>query len=126
MKTETWQRVRTAVYPFIFLGPLVAWLLALGASYLVQDFACANAHNTGSMSGVGWLPPLLTVMNIVLLGVALGAGALAWRLARAAHRDERGEGGATWFVGVVGISVAGFSAFGIVLILVNPIVLAAC
>lgn len=110
--------------PIVLLGPPVAWLLALGLSYIGQDFACSAARSAGRASPGTGLTATVILIDIVLLLVTMAAGVLAARLY--ADRDHRRAGHTAAFVGLTGVALAVLFSFGIVLIAVNPTVLGAC
>lgn len=113
------------LFPFVLLGPPVAWLLTLSISYLGQDFACSAARSDGrALPGAG-LTTALILINVALLLLALTAGLAGARLYLAGRSRQRADRTAG-FVGLTGIVLTVLFSFGIVLIMVNPTVWAAC
>lgn len=128
------RRSRTALAPFLLLGPAVAWLLALSLSYVVHDFLCAAAETAGESAPVGPLRVGIVALNVLLLAVTVAAGILAFFVYRQARRrtDDRTDepegalAGPAQFVGAAGIGMAVLFGFGIVLIATTPVVVGAC
>lgn len=130
MVDVTTRRSRSALMPFVLLGPAVAWLLALSVSYVVHDFLCAAMRSAGEDPPVGALRVGILALNVVLLAVTVVSGVVALQLFRAArHRsDEVRESVAASarFIGAAGMGMAVLFGFGIVLIATTPVVVGAC
>lgn len=124
------RRSRSALVPFLLLGPAVAWLLALSVSYVVHDFLCAAAETAGESAPVGPLRVGIVAMNVLLLAVTVAAGILSFFVLRETRRrGDETEGtltGPARFVGAAGIGMAVLFGFGIVLIATTPVVVGAC
>jgi hypothetical protein len=113
--------VRAAVAAVIV--PAVAWALALGASYAVQDFACTAYASAGAPAPDAAVGAVVLALDAVLLLVTVAAGVLA---VRALRRGRAADDHLLGFLGALGLALAlGFGA-GIVLVAVNPLVLEVC
>lgn len=124
------RRSRSALVPFVLLGPAVAWLLSLAVSYVVHDFICAAAETAGTTAPLTGLRVGIVAFNVVLLAVAVVAGVLAVAVYRSARpsADETPKPltGPARFVGLAGIGMAVLFGLGIVLIATTPVVVGAC
>ncbi len=67
---------------FAWVGGGTAWMLHLGLSYAVAEFGCVSGWGSGTVTG------LLVAVGVAMLGVAVWATAVSWRL----RRDLRGRG----------------------------------
>ncbi|MDR7381036.1 hypothetical protein [Promicromonospora iranensis] len=106
------------------LLPPVAWLCALGLSYLVQDFACTAYASAGHSPPATVIGAVVVGLDVVLLALAVSAGIMAWRVHRQARDTEPSS--PLGFLGLLGLLLSvGFGA-GIVLVAVNPLVLEVC
>jgi hypothetical protein len=106
------------------LLPPVAWLCALGLSYLVQDFACTAYTSAGHSPPAMVIGAIVVGIDVVLLALAVSAGVVAWRVHRQARDAEPSS--PLGFLGLLGLLLSvGFGA-GIVLVAVNPLVLEVC
>lgn len=130
MVSLTSRRSRSALLPFVLLGPAVAWLLSLAVSYVVHDFFCAAAATAGTTAPVTGLRIGIVALNVVLLAVTVVAGVLAVSVYRAAREPAtaaaRPLAGPARFVGLAGIGMAVLFGLGIVLIATTPVVVGAC
>ncbi|MFC8923065.1 hypothetical protein [Cellulosimicrobium sp. NPDC057127] len=115
------RRVRAAVASV--LVPPVAWAVALGASYAVQDFACTAYASAGAPAPDAAVGAVVLALDAVLLLLTVAAGVVALRALRRARATDDDL---LRFLGALGLALAvGFGA-GIVLIAVNPLVLEVC
>lgn len=106
------------------LVPPVAWLGALGLSYLVQDFACTAYISAGQAPPTTAIGVAVVGLDAVLLGLAVLAGLVAWRTHRRAGADE--DSPLLGFLGRLGLFLSLAFGAGIVMIAVNPFVLEVC
>lgn len=106
------------------LVPPVAWVCALGLSYVVQDFACTAYASAGRNPPTTVIGTVVVTLDVVLLVLTLAAGVVAWRTGR---RATAGDSSPLFgFLGRLGTFLSlGFAA-GIVMIAVNPLVLEVC
>ncbi|MDG4798226.1 hypothetical protein [Micromonospora sp. WMMD1082] len=105
---------------FVLLGPAVAWLVALAASYAVADAGC-TLRDSGRPFPVN-VPVTILALNVVLAAVPVVAGRVAWRLFRRPRgRDPVVRTETTRFAGVAGIGLAVIFLFGLVLVAINPL-----
>jgi hypothetical protein len=115
------RRTRAAVASVVV--PAVAWAVALGASYAVQDFACTAYASAGAQAPDTAVGAVVLALDAALLLITVAAGVVAFlalRRARATDDDL------LRFLGALGLALAiGFGA-GIVLVAVNPLVLEVC
>ncbi|MEW2380492.1 hypothetical protein AB0873_00105 [Micromonospora sp. NPDC047707] len=111
---------------FVLLGPAVAWLVALAASYAVADVSCYLRNGGRGVSAA--VPVTILALNAVLAVVPLVAGWVAVRLWRGGRRGRRGVAGAELarFAGAVGLGLAAIFLLGLVLLAVNPLVFWNC
>lgn len=106
------------------LVPPVAWVGALGLSYVVQDFACTAYASAGRTPPTTVIGAAVIGLDVVLLLLTLAAGVVAWRTNRGAPTSDSSP--LFGFLGRLGLLLAlGFGA-GIVMIAVNPLVLEVC
>lgn len=106
----------------LFLVPPVAWVLSLGLSYLVEDFACSAAASAGAAAPITAIRTTILVLNVLLLLATAIAGILAVRLRRGrsvGHPTVR-------FLGWGTIASALVFGYGIVLIIVSALLLGTC
>ncbi|MFD2795800.1 hypothetical protein ACFS27_19725 [Promicromonospora vindobonensis] len=107
------------------LVPPVAWLCALGLSYVVQDFACTAYASAGHPPPATMIGAIVVGLDVVLLVLVLAAGGVAWRVHRRAAPDVERSSPLS-FLGLLGVLLSvGFGA-GIVLVAANPLVLEVC
>lgn len=106
------------------LVPPVAWVSALGLSYVVQDFACTAYASAGRTPPTAMIGAAVVGLDVVLLVLTLAAGVVAWRTDRRARTSDSSP--LFGFLGRLGLFLAlGFGA-GIVMIAVTPLVLEVC
>ncbi|QGN49907.1 hypothetical protein ACN26Y_29165 [Micromonospora sp. WMMD558] len=108
---------------FVLLGPAVAWLVALAASYAVADVSCYLRNGGRGVSAA--VPVTILALNAVLAVVPLVAGWVAVRLRRGGRRGVAGAELAR-FAGAVGLGLAAIFLLGLVLLAVNPLVFWNC
>lgn len=115
---------RTVVALAAAITPIVTWILALGASYVIQDFVCAAAASAGSEPPAGAILLWVTVINSVLLGLTLVAGATGLATVLRARSASRSR--LELFLGTTALALAALVAYSIVLIAGVPFVFEVC
>lgn len=103
----------------VLVVPLLAWITSLAASYVLQDFTCTAYSTAGHEPPEQALLIVITAVNVVLLAITIACGVLAWR-------ETRAHTGVRHFLGYIGVALAAFMAWGIILIAVNPFILGVC
>ncbi|WP_179951027.1 hypothetical protein [Xylanimonas oleitrophica] len=104
--------------------PPVAWVAALGLSYVVQDFTCTAYASNGAPAPSAGVGAVILATDAVLLLLTVAAGLVALRTVRHARAD--GGRPLQAFCGLLGVMLAVAFGAGIVLIAVNPLVLEVC
>ncbi|MDX2377259.1 hypothetical protein M4I32_10655 [Microbacterium sp. LRZ72] len=106
------------------VAPIVAWLISLGASYVIQDFTCSAYTSTGRMppgSAVFWIVVALNACMLAICVAAVIAGAV---LLVRREREQDESGGA--FLGVAAIGAGLFFGYGVVMIGATPFLFGGC
>lgn len=126
--------VADAALWFGLFGAPAAWSLQLLFNYAMVAHSCYPADNPRStpLSGSVW--SLVLVAGVVAAGLALGAGATAWRTWRGTRKEREGDHGAlletgegrTRFMAVAGLLLSGVFLYGIVLNLVPLFLVPPC
>lgn len=111
-----------------FLAPIMAWLISLAASYVIQDFTCSAYTSAGRIppgAAVFWLVVTLNaVMLVVCIAAVITGIALLARGNRKSVREEDASRGG--FLGVSAIVAGLFFGYGVALIGAAPLLFGGC
>ena len=96
---------------FGLLGGAVAWTLHLMASYVVAEFGCVMASQSGSGGGITATVVLLTIVSVVCLAGAVAATAVAYRSLSRLRDRSADDADAERFMARAGLIASGLFAF---------------
>ena len=89
------QAARPLFFLFALLGAPAAWIIELLVGFAVTSFTCDMHQSRAALSAVpGWVPPLITVVNLLALLIAalsLVAGVVLIRRTHGEHHARSGE-----------------------------------